>query len=446
VTASARLQPIDWQIAEGDPATLPIGSRAPTFDGLLGVDGKGYGLASFRDSEIVVLLFTSNRCPTAKAYTDRLNSLQAEYGPRGVQVVAINSNDPSLYSAESYERMVGHARESGYTFPYLHDEGQLVARAFGPLCTFHAFVLDRERRLRYEGRVDDARVPKNVTSTDLANALDDLLAERQVRVAQTEPFGCSFDLTAGASASRNALIRPALFVAIGGAWLLSIGAQLTNAAGLLHHHSLLEGGPPFAIALALFAASWIVMVAAMMVPASLNAIQTYGAVAAVRGRPAVAVLGFVTAFFGVWLLFGLVCFLGDGVIHRVVDATPWLGQHAYLIAAAILAAAGVYQFAPLKRRFLGACRHATASADSDAYGTRAGVIHAVDCVISSGPLMVLMFAAGFANAWWMVGLTALMVYETRGRHGFSVSRLAGAFLLFMAVFALSNAGVPTWLS
>ena len=180
--------------ASGAPATLPIGAQGPSFDGLLGVDGRRYGMADFDEHEILVLVFTSNRCPTAKAYTDRLNALQVTYGPRGVQLVMINSNDPHLYPEESYARMVSLSREMGYTFPYLFDEGQHVARAYGPTRTFHVFALDRERRLQYTGRFDDARVAASVTTHDLANALDDMLAGQPVRVAQTKAFGCSLDI------------------------------------------------------------------------------------------------------------------------------------------------------------------------------------------------------------------------------------------------------------
>lgn len=183
------------QIAgSNEPATLPIGAAAPSFERLLSVDGRRYGLSAFADREILILIFSSNRCPTAKAYSDRMKKLQADYRKRGVQIVAINSNDPHLYPEESYDRMVGLAREAGYTFPYLFDEGQKVAWAYGPTRTFHVFALDRDRRLRYEGRFDDARVADNVSSSDLANALDGILAGREVRVSRTRPFGCSLDL------------------------------------------------------------------------------------------------------------------------------------------------------------------------------------------------------------------------------------------------------------
>jgi peroxiredoxin len=181
---------------ESAPTELEVGRPAPAFEGLLGVDGRRYGLSSFADARALVVLFTSNRCPTVKAYEERLRDLQADYGPRGVHVVAINSNNPHLYPDESYDRMVEFARESGYEFPYLFDEGQHVGRAYGARCTFHAFVLDEARVIRYQGRFDDSRIPARVTTPDLRNALDDLLAGRAPRVPSTRPFGCSLDYVA----------------------------------------------------------------------------------------------------------------------------------------------------------------------------------------------------------------------------------------------------------
>jgi peroxiredoxin len=177
-----------------DRRTLEVGALAPTFEGLEGVDGRTYGLSAFEDRPVLVLIFSSNRCPTAKAYASRMNELQADYAARGVQVIAINSNDPHLYPDESLPNMVERAREDAYTFPYLRDEGQKVARAYGPTCTFDVFVLDSERRLRYEGRFDDARLADRVTSHDLRNSLEDILAGRQVRLPKTRAFGCSLDL------------------------------------------------------------------------------------------------------------------------------------------------------------------------------------------------------------------------------------------------------------
>jgi peroxiredoxin len=179
--------------APAQPAILPIGAAGPAFEGLRGTDGRTYGFSTFAGRDVLVLIFASNRCPTVKAYAERLTALQRDYAGRGVQLVAINANDPHLYPDEDFPHMVERAAEDGYTFPYLVDEGQRVARAYGAACTFHVFVLDRDRRLRYEGRFDDARLPGNVTSHDLRNALDELLAGDEVRVPTTRPFGCSLD-------------------------------------------------------------------------------------------------------------------------------------------------------------------------------------------------------------------------------------------------------------
>jgi hypothetical protein len=181
-------------LIEEDRPKLAIGEAAPPFDGLLGTDGRRHGFADVADDAALVVIFSSNRCPTAKAYAARLRQLHADYGPRGVGILLLNANDPHLYPDESYERMVERAAADRYPVPYLVDAGQAVARAWGPTCTFHAFLLDRERRLRYEGRFDSARLEERVTSHDLRNAIDDVLAGREVRVAHTRAFGCSLDL------------------------------------------------------------------------------------------------------------------------------------------------------------------------------------------------------------------------------------------------------------
>jgi len=183
------------EIVDVSPGRRPlaIGAKGPRFEDLLAADGHRYGFATFAHRDLLVLIFSSNRCPTAKAYAARMNALQEDYGRHGVQLVAINSNDPHLYPDESYPRMVERATQDRYVFPYLFDEGQHVARAYGATCTFHCFVLDGERHVRYEGRFDDARLATNVNSHDLRNALDDLLEGRDVRLTTTRPFGCSLD-------------------------------------------------------------------------------------------------------------------------------------------------------------------------------------------------------------------------------------------------------------
>ncbi len=109
--------PLDMVDASPDRATLAIGARGPSFEGLLGTDGALYGFSSFADRDALVLIFSSNRCPTAKAYGERMNAMQRDYAPRGVQLVAINSNDPHLYPDEDYPRMIERAAEDAYAFP-----------------------------------------------------------------------------------------------------------------------------------------------------------------------------------------------------------------------------------------------------------------------------------------------------------------------------------------
>jgi predicted metal-binding membrane protein len=171
-----------------------------------------------------------------------------------------------------------------------------------------------------------------------------------------------------------------------------------------------------------------------MLPASIHQIRASEA----------AVGPFVGSYFLVWTAFGVACLMGDSVIHRIVDSTPFLLDRPWLVEAGLVALAGVYQFTPLKTRFLRACRHLRGD-DHGRGGFRPGLVHARDCLGASGPLMLLMFGAGFANLWWMAGLTFLMAYETRGRHGERASAVAGFALLYLAVLALTNQGLPAWL-
>ncbi len=172
-------------------STLVPGARAPDFQSLLGIDGARYALASFSNKPVLVVVFSCNGCPTVRAFEDRMITIQATFGPQGVQLVAINANNSSLSPADTYPEMVKRAAEKGFNFPYLQDADRSVAKSFGAICTPHSFLFDAARRLRYQGRIDDSRIAANVTSHDLENALADVLANRAVRVAETQPYGCA---------------------------------------------------------------------------------------------------------------------------------------------------------------------------------------------------------------------------------------------------------------
>jgi peroxiredoxin len=170
-----------------------IGEQAPSFDNLPSADGKSYSLSSFDEKEIVVLIFMANRCPTARVYTERLKAIQNDYGPRGVQLLGINSDNQYFLPLESLGVMAQVFTERDLDFPYLKDLDQKVAKSYGALVTLHAFVLDKNRRLRYRGRVDDSRDPQKVEKSDLRAAIEEILSNKEVTMPETRPFACSID-------------------------------------------------------------------------------------------------------------------------------------------------------------------------------------------------------------------------------------------------------------
>lgn len=171
--------------------TLDIGQKAPKFR-LPGVDGKLYSLEDFSNAQVLVTAFWCNHCPYVVGSEDRINQLHAEYFPRGVSLVAINSNETDHHPMDSLEHMVSRAEEKGFAFPYLRDESQEVALAFGALRTPHFYVFDAHRVLRYTGRMDDnPRQVERATTHELRDALEALLAGRDVPVPRTNPIGCN---------------------------------------------------------------------------------------------------------------------------------------------------------------------------------------------------------------------------------------------------------------
>jgi peroxiredoxin len=186
------------QAADNYP-TLDIGSVAPDFD-LPGVDGNNHRLSDYGDAKVLLVLFTCNHCPTAQAYEARIKKLNADFRDRGVQLVAISPNDAQAvrldelgYSdlGDSLEDMKIRAKEAQFDFPYLFDgDDQRVSQAYGAKATPHCFLFDKDRRLRYTGRIDNGEVGE-VTKHDLRDALEAVLAGREVAAKTTRVFGCS---------------------------------------------------------------------------------------------------------------------------------------------------------------------------------------------------------------------------------------------------------------
>ena len=171
--------------------TLEIGESAPDFN-LPGVDGKNHSPADFADAKVLIVVFSCNHCPFIVGSEDRMNALYADYGPKGVAMIAINSNETDNHPTDSFEHMVARAKEKGFQFPYVRDESQEVALAYGALRTPHFYVCDAQRKLRYTGRMDDdPREPGKATTHELRDALDALLEGKQPPVPLTNPIGCN---------------------------------------------------------------------------------------------------------------------------------------------------------------------------------------------------------------------------------------------------------------
>jgi peroxiredoxin len=195
------MQSLSIAYANDEHPTLQIGAAAPDFK-LPGVDGKTYTLASFKNANILVVVFTCNHCPTAQAYQDRIIKLTEDYKSKGVAVVAIMPNDPKAITldelnytdmGDSFDEMKIRAKEKHFNFPYLYDGAtQSTAKAYGPAATPHVFIFDKDRKLRYEGRIDNVEKPtKTPTINDARNAIDALLNNNEVPVTTTKVFGCS---------------------------------------------------------------------------------------------------------------------------------------------------------------------------------------------------------------------------------------------------------------
>ncbi|MGA8542947.1 MAG: thioredoxin family protein [Thermoplasmata archaeon] len=170
---------------------LHAGDPAPDF-ALPAVDGKTYRLSDFASQPLLVVTFWCNHCPYVQAWEGRMIEIARKYASKGVAFVLINSNDARAYPEDRFESMTQRAKDHHYPFPYLHDESQQVAHAYGALVTPHPMLFDADRKLRFQGRIDnDHQHPERATEHYLERALDQALGGRKVEPAELPVAGCS---------------------------------------------------------------------------------------------------------------------------------------------------------------------------------------------------------------------------------------------------------------
>ncbi len=173
------------------PETLPIGAHAPDFD-LPAVDGRRVALTDLADAAVFVYVQACNHCPYVVANVERLTRLARDYDDRGVVFAFVNSNDATTHPDDDVDAMRRFASEHDLPFPYLRDEDQSVARAYRTQRTPEVLVFDRDRRLRYHGRIDDSpKDPSGVTHEELRGAIEALLQGREIEEPETYAVGCT---------------------------------------------------------------------------------------------------------------------------------------------------------------------------------------------------------------------------------------------------------------
>ena len=230
-----------------------------------------------------------------------------------------------------------------------------------------------------------------------------------------------------------------IVAAIAVAWAVAIGAEITGTAQLMHHDALAHSDLPPIAALGIFVLAWQLMIVAMMLPSSLPLIRLFRVAAANQPRPGTAMAGLLLGYVAVWTAFGVVAFLGDLGLHRVVHGWSWLEARPQLMAGSVLVLAGAFQFSSLKERCLRECRHPGPFLLQH-YGRgveaafRLGKAHGLFCLGCCWALMLVGFAAGVANLWWMAALTAVMVFEKTGRGGERGVVPIGAGLIVLGIF------------
>jgi len=169
---------------------LSVGAAAPKFVDLPGVDGATHSLADYKAARAVVLVFTCNHCPVARAYEERFRQFVKDYGPRDVQFIALSI---SRHGADRFDKMQERARQRDFNFPYLQDLSQATGRAYGATVTPHVFVLDGQRRIAYMGAFDDHLDPEQVTKPYVTAAVEALLNGQAPEIGESLQRGCAIE-------------------------------------------------------------------------------------------------------------------------------------------------------------------------------------------------------------------------------------------------------------
>lgn len=236
--------------ANAEHPVLPIGSPLPDFN-LPGVDGKMHKAAEYGGTRVLALVFESNHCPVSQLYESRIEKLHDDYRRKGVTLVAINPNNPKTVRldelgytdvTDSLPEMKLRAQFRGISWPYLYDgDTQAVSAKFGAVATPHIFIFDKDRKLRYQGRIDDNQREDLVKSQDARNAIDAVLADRPVPVAETTAFGCTTKWLSKASGVDQEWTRiqnePVTVDMVGPGDLKKLRANPTDKVTLVHFWS-----------------------------------------------------------------------------------------------------------------------------------------------------------------------------------------------------------------
>jgi predicted metal-binding membrane protein len=239
----------------------------------------------------------------------------------------------------------------------------------------------------------------------------------------------------------TSLLAATLALTAGVAWVALLVWQASPWGRFLHHA---DAGLALPAETLLFVAGWALMIVAMMLPTSIPLVLTFARLVSRRPRPARLLGLLVAGYVAVWTAFGLVAYLGDRLVHAAVDALPWLAAHPQLITAATLAAAGLWQFSPLKYRCLEACRSPLGFVLDRWRGERPerealalGVAHGAFCVGCCWSLMLVMFAVGLGSLGWMLVLGGVMAVEKNLPQARRLTRPLGVLLVVAAVAAIS---------